>query len=161
MCAKLLHLCLTLCDHVGCRQPGSSVHGILQARVLEWVAISFSRGSSWPRDQAHISFIAGGFFTAEPLGKLLHLSTLHQKPWVMGLSWWSSGWESACQCRGHRCDPWSGKFPHATEELSSKCHNDWISALEPMSHNPWAPGAATTEALAPTAYVLQQEKPLQ
>ena len=42
--------------------PGSSVHGISQARVLEWVAISFSRGSSWPRDQTHISCIAGGFF---------------------------------------------------------------------------------------------------
>ena len=43
MCAKSLQSCLTLCDHVGCRQPGSSVHGILQARGLEWVAISFSR----------------------------------------------------------------------------------------------------------------------
>ena len=38
--------CLTLCDPVDCSPPGSSVHGILQARVLEWVAISFSRGSS-------------------------------------------------------------------------------------------------------------------
>ena len=43
--------------------PGSSVHGILQARVLEWVAISFSRGSSWPRDQTQVSHIAGGLFT--------------------------------------------------------------------------------------------------
>ena len=42
---------LTLCDHVDCSPPGSSVHGILQARMLEWVAISSSRGSSWPRDQ--------------------------------------------------------------------------------------------------------------
>ena len=43
--------------------PGSSVQGILQARVLEWVAISFSRGYSRPRDRTHISCIAGGFFT--------------------------------------------------------------------------------------------------
>ena len=45
--------------------PGSSVHGILQARVLEWVAISFSRGSSQPRDQAQVSCIAGRRFTVQ------------------------------------------------------------------------------------------------
>ena len=43
--------------------PGSPVHGISQARILEWVAISFSRGSSWPRDQIQVSCIAGRFFT--------------------------------------------------------------------------------------------------
>ena len=41
-----------------CSPPGSSVHGISQARILEWVAISYSRGSSWPRDQTHISYIS-------------------------------------------------------------------------------------------------------
>ena len=44
--------CLTLCNPMDCSLPGSSVHGILQARLLEWVAFSFSRGSSWPRDPA-------------------------------------------------------------------------------------------------------------
>ena len=64
-----------LCDLLDCSPPGSSVHGISQARILEWVAISFSRGSSWPRDQTCISciaggpHIAGGFFTTEPSGK--------------------------------------------------------------------------------------------
>ena len=48
---------------------GSSVHGISQARILEWVTISSSRGSSWSRDQTHISCLAGGFFTTEPPGK--------------------------------------------------------------------------------------------
>ena len=48
---------------VDCSLPGSSVHGILQTRILEWVAIPFSRGSSWPRDQICISHIAGRFFT--------------------------------------------------------------------------------------------------
>ena len=43
-------LCPALCDPMDCNPPGSSFHGILQARTLEWVAISFSRGSSWPRD---------------------------------------------------------------------------------------------------------------
>ena len=46
-----------------CSPPGSSVHGILQARILEWVAIPFSRGSSWPRDQTRVSHLAGRFFT--------------------------------------------------------------------------------------------------
>ena len=50
--------CPTLCDPMDCSPPGSSVHGILQARILEWVAISFSRGSSWPRDQTRVSYIA-------------------------------------------------------------------------------------------------------
>ena len=44
-------------------QPGSSVHDILQVRILEWVAIPFSRGSSLPKDQTQVSWIAGGFFT--------------------------------------------------------------------------------------------------
>ena len=47
MCAQS---CPTLCNPVDCGPPGSSVHGIFQARILEWVAISFSRGPSWPRD---------------------------------------------------------------------------------------------------------------
>ena len=50
--------------------PGSSVQGISKARILVWVAISFSRGSSRPRDRTFISCIAGGLFTTEPLGKL-------------------------------------------------------------------------------------------
>ena len=52
-----------------CSPPVSSVHGISQSRVLEWVAISFSRGSFQLRNRTHISCIAGGFFTPEPLGK--------------------------------------------------------------------------------------------
>ena len=49
--------CPTLCDPMDCRLPGSSVHGILQTRILEWIAISSSRGSSQPRDQTRISSI--------------------------------------------------------------------------------------------------------
>ena len=55
--------CLTLADLMDCSPPGSSVHGILQARILEWVAMPSSRGSSQPRDQTQVSHIAGGFFT--------------------------------------------------------------------------------------------------
>ena len=68
MHAKSLQLCPTLCDPMDCSQPGSSVHGILQVRILEWVAIPFSRGSSQPKDRIQISCIAGRFFTTEPPG---------------------------------------------------------------------------------------------
>ena len=54
--------CPTFCDPMGYSPPGSSLHGILQARVLEWTAISFSRGSSWPRDQTRVSRIPGRHF---------------------------------------------------------------------------------------------------
>ena len=50
-------LCLTLCDPMDCSPPDSSVHGIFRVRILEWVAISFSRGSSQLRDQTHVSCI--------------------------------------------------------------------------------------------------------
>ena len=53
----------TLCDPMDCGPPGSSVHGILQSIILEWVAILFSRESSWPKDRTQVSRIAGGFFT--------------------------------------------------------------------------------------------------
>ena len=56
---KVAQLCLTLCDLMD-----YTVHGILQARVLEWVAFPVSRGSSQPRDQTQLSYIAGGFFTS-------------------------------------------------------------------------------------------------
>ena len=55
--------CPTLCDPIDYSLPGSSVHGILQARILEWVAVPFSSGSSQPRDWTQVSCIAGGFFT--------------------------------------------------------------------------------------------------
>ena len=64
---NILHVCVaqscpTLCHPMDCSLPGSPVHGILQARILEWVAISFSRGSFQPRDQTQVSCIAGRFF---------------------------------------------------------------------------------------------------
>ena len=54
--------CLTLCNPMDCSPSGSTVHRILQARILEWVAMLFFRGSSQPRDQTQVSCIAGGFF---------------------------------------------------------------------------------------------------
>ena len=55
--------CSTLCNPMDCSLPGSAVHGILQARILEWVVVPFSRGSSQSRDQTQVSCFAGRFFT--------------------------------------------------------------------------------------------------
>ena len=63
---SVAQLCTILCDPTDYSPPGSSVHGLSQARILEWVSISSSRGSSWPRDWTPVSCvscIAGGFFT--------------------------------------------------------------------------------------------------
>ena len=67
--------CPALCDPMVCSSPGSSVHGISQARILKWIAISFSRGSSWPSDQTCVSCIGRGI--------LLPLSLLgsHDRSW--------------------------------------------------------------------------------
>ena len=70
--------CLTLSNPMDCSLPGSSVHQVSQARILEWVAIPFSRGSSQPRDRTGVSCIAGGFFTVwatrEVQESLLHIT---------------------------------------------------------------------------------------
>ena len=57
LCVLAAQLCQTLCDPMGCSPPGPSVRGILPARILEWVAIPFSRGSFLPRDRTQISFL--------------------------------------------------------------------------------------------------------
>ena len=77
LCAKSLHLCLTLCDPMDCSPPGSSVHGILQARILEWIAMFSSRGSSQSRggiqvSLCHLCWQAGSL----PPGKPLQLEVL-------------------------------------------------------------------------------------
>ena len=80
------HLCvcvrtqsyLTLCDPRDCSPPGSSVHGIFQARIPDWLFTSYSRGSYQSRDQTWVSYIADGFFslTREPVWDSLYLQQL-------------------------------------------------------------------------------------
>ena len=84
--AKSLQLCPTLCNPKDCSLPGSSVRGILQARMLEWVAISSSRGSSPSRDRAHTS--CGScigrrvrYHRASPVCLILSLFPSHTEPW--------------------------------------------------------------------------------
>ena len=93
----LIHICIfkflsrvRLFATMDCSPPGSSVHGISQARILELVAIFFSRGPSPPRDGSHVSCIAGAFFITEPPGKpvfnfMYYLSflCLHKLPFLL------------------------------------------------------------------------------
>ena len=107
-CCVVPKSCLTLCNPTDCRPLGSSVYRIFQARILEWIGISSSRGSSWPRHQTHsccISCIAGGFFTTAPphpgkplksmhwLGNKKKENTLmspkYDIHWVLGIQWWT------------------------------------------------------------------------
>ena len=78
LCAKSLYLCPTLCNHMDCSPPGSSVHGILQARRLDWVAMTSSRESSPPQHQTCVSYIscmAGKFFTTSATWERLEISS--------------------------------------------------------------------------------------
>ena len=86
--AQLLQLCLTLCNPMDCSPPGSSVHGILQIRILEWVAMPSSMGSSRPK-RTCISCdtcIAGRFFTTEPPGKAKYDTSSKFSAWSISLS---------------------------------------------------------------------------
>ena len=101
--------CPTLCDPMDCSLPGSSVHGIFQARILEWVAISFSRGSSQPRDQTHDCCIGRRILchwttreaqerVASDKCRWLNYFTNREKfikNSFQGIPWRSSGWDSA------------------------------------------------------------------
>ena len=70
--SEVTQLCPTLCEPVDCSPPGSSVHGILQARILEWVTISFSRGSSNPGIEPGSPALEADTLTSEPPGKPLN-----------------------------------------------------------------------------------------
>ena len=121
---------LTLYVPTDCSPPGSSVHEIIPAKILEWVAMPSSRGSSWPRDWTHVSCvscIAGRFFTTEPLGNpgrsntLKHLYNLQQ----MTGSWWEN---TSCSL------PLSGKILGAYYPVSERLQQDGAPVFHPVTH---------------------------
>ena len=79
--SEVVQSCPTLCDPMDCSLPGSSAHGIFQARILEWVAISFSRGSSRPRDWTQVSCIVGRRITIWATRKVTLIDRLSLSPW--------------------------------------------------------------------------------
>ena len=107
-CCWVAKSCLILCDPTDCSPPGFFVHGISQASILVCVAISFSRGSSWPRDRTCVSHTAGGFFTTKPPGKHYYEGYL---PIKWGLPGGSDGKESACNAGDLFPIPGLGRAP--------------------------------------------------
>ena len=105
-----IQLCPILCDPMDCKPPGSSVHGIFQARILEWVAISLSRGSSEPRYQTRVSCTTGQLFTdwaprgvyswtciAHFLYPFIHCTLGFLLPFGYGLLWIMLQWTWICK----------------------------------------------------------------
>ena len=82
-----------LCDPMDCSPPGSSVHGIFQARILEWVAISFSRRSSWPRDWTWVSRIVGRRFTIWATREVLYSLIKGNSVFIITFNFW---WRNSC-----------------------------------------------------------------
>ena len=83
LCAKSFLSCPSLCNHMDCSPPGSSVHGVLQARILEWVAMPFFKGSFWPRDGTMFLLspaLAGRFLTISTTWEALILNITYQLP---------------------------------------------------------------------------------
>ena len=88
--SEVAQSCPTLCDPVDCSPPCSSVHGILQARVLEWVAISFTRGSSWPRDRTQVSCIV-----SKTLYRLSHQGSIYDMKSLSHVRLFATPWTVA------------------------------------------------------------------
>ena len=120
MYACVLHAqsCLTLCDPMDYTPPGSSVHGILQARTLEWVSISSSRGSSWPKDWTESPEVAGKFFT-------LSHRECRFNPWVEKILWRGNGNPLQYSCQDNPMDreAWRVTFPGVTKSQTQL--SDW------------------------------------
>ena len=107
--------CLTLCDSMDYSLPGFSIHGIFQARILEWVAISFSRRTSRPRDWTHISHTVGRRFTIWATGEVL--LNLHRNfSGCKSSVWYSCLLKNFPVC----CDPHSQRFWHS-QQSKSRC----------------------------------------
>ena len=104
---------LTLCNPRDCSPPGSSVHGILQTRILEWVAMPSSRGSSQPRNLTRVSCIAGGFFTrsATREAQSCYVFSHFSRVWLSE-TLWTTAHQAPLSMRFSRQEYWSGlPFP--------------------------------------------------
>ena len=132
---KVTQLCLTLCDPMDCNLPSSSVHWILQARIPEWVAIPFSRGSSQPRNQIVVSCTAGRFFTIWITREALYKSVWYYWVWfgkiwlrfcIYGVKNWSVLIAYSEQCRIR--DLWK-RLSFRTRDQAWSLKSFWVSVL--------------------------------
>ena len=146
--------CLTLCDPVDCSLSGSTIYGIFQARVLECIAISFSRGSSRPRNRTRVSHIAGRHFTV--------WATRDDLKWylkiikALEIQWGSVQFSSVTQSCPTLCDPMNRSTPglpvhHHLPEFT-QTHVHWVGdAIQPSyprsSPSPPAPNPSQHQSL--------------
>ena len=110
--SEVAESCPTLCRPMDCSLPASSVHGIFQARVLEWAAICFSKGSSWLRDQTPVSHIAGRHFTIwatrEAQRSMLLLLLSHfSRVWLCATPW-TTAYQAPPSMGFSRQEYWNG-----------------------------------------------------
>jgi len=111
--AAVLHSCMKVCHWV--LSDSLQPHGILQARILEWVGIPFSRGSSWLSDQTQVSCTAGKFFTAVPLQKLTVYTYIKICQIVYYMCRFSCIWNKYTSLK-----------PRTRVQKKKKKHTDWI-----------------------------------
>ena len=102
--SEVAQLCPTLCNPMECSLPGSSFHGFFQAIVLEWIAISFSRGSSQARDRTRVSHIVDRCFTVWATREVKSILNTHWKDWCW--SWNSSTLATWCKELTYWKIPW-------------------------------------------------------
>ena len=121
--SEVAQSCPTLCNPMDCSLPGSSLHGILQARVLEWVAISFSSGSSQPRDWTRVSRIPGRRFNL--------WATRSRQCSVLGL------WDCFCLCNDLSVSARVGERKEENKENLGTAVNSCASLETPHAMAPW------------------------
>ena len=124
-------LCWTLCNTMDNSPSGSSVHGILQARILEWVAISFSRGSSRPTDRTWVFWIAGGVFTFWATGEAQFHSVQFSHSVVSDSLWLHESQHARPPCPSPTPGVYSDSCPS-----SQWCHPAILSSVAPFSSCP-------------------------
>ena len=131
---------LTLCNPMNCSPPGNSVHGTSQARNLDWVAISFSRGYFGSRNQTQVSYVsslavAGGFFTTEPPEKLKFTNPETLQPSPSGFFWQLYNRSTVNEIIGH--------WPLNSISNPSPClefRDRWGWKFQPSIHKAGSPG---------------------
>ena len=143
--------CLTLSDPMDHSPPGSSVQGILQARILEWVAMTFSRRPSWSRDRTQVSRIAGRFFNIWATWEACVPLTLGQKLTIVNGYWDGQGGLACCDSRGHRESDMTERLIWSDLTLGFGLPQ-WLSSKE---------SPAMQETLETWVWSLGQEDPLE
>ena len=147
-------LCPTLCCLLECSLPGSSVHGILQASVLEWVAISFSRRSSRPRDWTRVSELQAGSLPSEPLG-MLNVCKVHIfLSLVLSPLSFSKLWKVASYAFRHQL-----KYYRRPRQPSLKCHRLPWRAHHSLSLTPKMQVIITTDSACSVVSVYTKDLP--